>query len=412
MSQDYYQDFEQNNLFIEKVQGVLDGSLKYDDFMKIIDNREKQVKELREAFNDSISAETPFVREICMESIQNVDLCFDDYCLALDDMAENVANFNRSALLEIAGQIAEIYYSLNLAFLGFRNDALIARGPTSHAGINLLLNSMEGIKQGAETEEGIRGNIEMEKSTSEQALQMLSTSESNFFNDNMKTFYNNYLKTIKKFDEYFDIGKPQKPKEEKKEMSEWEKLQEKLGLIIKGKTSKDDKMEKAEREKLLEKLNAQIREKKAEEKKKEDEAPQEKEEEVAAGEKKEKPDTEEKKEETAEEEKKMDGSGEEKKEETEEERKKKEEIARKKEEIAKKKEEKIAEIQKQLEELGEQYKKIDIDYQIMSFSYEPTHLPMVNLVICSGRNFIEEKGEKGMFQYFLDELWHLFNGLK
>ena len=330
MNLNYQQDINENNLLIEKIQDVVEGNITFDEFMKLIEKRIGQIEQIQQSFSENVAEEDEFVRDLCMESIENVKLCIGDYLSVLENLMESTAEFNKKGIEETVDYIIEGYECMNIAFLGYRNDIMIARGPTTHAGLNTLYNDILLIKEDKITGEDLKQDIELEAITTEGTLAMLSQQESNFFNDGLAAFYTKYSELFDKFDEYFDLTEPREEEAVKEATEE----------------DKEDKEEKEEKE-----------------------------------------------------------VKEEPKEETEEE-------IKKREELKKKKEEKLDELLKAIEELGVEYKKIDVDFHYVAYSYEPTNMPMLNLVITTGRNLLEENSEKGMFQYFLDEFMQLFSSVK
>lgn len=294
MVQDYNEDIRQNEFLISTIQEVIDGSTTFDQLMKLIEDREKQIDEWKQSFSDSVNMEDPAVREICLESINNVEYCINDYLFLLDELASFAADFDESAMQAEIEKLDEMYNYLNLAFMTYRNDILIVRGPTTHGGINMLINTIVRLLHNEQIDEEFNDNINYETAMAENALQVLEESESNFFNDNIKAFYEDYLEELEKFDDYFIIGEEEEEEEE----------------------------------------------------------------------------------------------------------------------IIKKEKEMLEKMKKKLEELGEKYKRFDVDYYYVSFSYEPTELPVVNLLVNTGKELLAGKAESGMFQYFLDELSQLFNGVK
>ena len=69
-------------------------------------------------------------------------------------------------------------------------------------------------------------------------------------------------------------------------------------------------------------------------------------------------------------------------------------------------------LKKGLEKAGDQYRRYDMNYQVEASWYEPTSIPMVNMVINSGKYYLNGKGEKEVFQYFLEELKKRFGSIQ
>jgi len=329
----YDEDINQNELLIQTIEEVIEGSTTFDRLMNLIEEREKQVVELMESFSDSVNMEDETVRQMCQESIDNVEISLRDYLSLLDELASFSADFNKQAIQTEIEKLDEMYNYLNLAFLMYRNDVWIVRGPTTHGGINMLIYTIVRLLHDEKIEDEFRNSIDMEIQMAENGIQVFSDAESNFFNDNIKAFYHDYLEELKKFDDYFKIGT-----EEDEEI-------------------KQDEAQKM-KEDMIKRMLGQI------------------------------PDTEE-----------------DKKEEDKEESDKEAQIIKKKKEM-------LETMKKKLEELGERYKNYDVDYYYVSFSYEPTDLPLVNILINTGKEMMQGKAEKGMFNYFLDELSRLLDGIK
>jgi len=270
------------NALIQKTQSVLARSVPHYEVLELIPAVVEELSALRQAFSDTVSGESAEVQDYCQEAITRVYKCFDDFSEVLELLESQGANVDFSVVESAFQAMQEGKTQLNLAFVSFQNDALVARGPTSHAGINLIMNGIDRLLAGHHCADEVRSAIEREYSLSSQALTLIATTEQNFFTRGLKIFYSTFA-----------------------------------GLLqsLRGKIDNVDR-------------NA------------------------------------------------------------------------------------LEMLKKGLEKAGDQYRRYDMNYQVEASWYEPTSIPMVNMVINSGKYYLNGKGEKEVFQYFLDELKKRFDSIK
>jgi len=262
------------NTLLQKIQAALARTVPYYEILELIPGVEEELRILRQAFSDTVMRESPDVQDYCQEAITRVYKCFDDFSDGLEALESQGSEADFAVIENALHTIHDGKVNLNLAFLSFQNDALVARGPTSHAGINLILNGIDRLLAGNRCADELRMAIEREHMLSSQALSLIASSEQNFFTRGLKIFYSTYL-----------------------------------GLL-QSLSSKIDHIDRNALEML----------------------------------------------------------------------------------------------KKGLEKAGDQYRRYDMNYQVEASWYEPTSIPMVNMVINSGKYYLNGKGEKEVFQYFLEEL--------
>lgn len=206
MYQDFATDADSNRDLVEAVRDLALGEDQTDIIFEKIEERERIYGEMRRLFNVTVSGEKEDVKEFCRDAIQSADRYFEEYFQILDEIRAQARDFNENKLVESARKLEETYHNLSMAFLIFHNDAMIARGPSSHGGMNTIINSLLRIQHGEQIQEQLKKEIEMELFMGEQALIALEAVEDNFFNGQLRKFYEDYLSVLKNFDEYFETG--------------------------------------------------------------------------------------------------------------------------------------------------------------------------------------------------------------
>jgi hypothetical protein len=267
------------DILISTIENVLRGKSYMSDLIVAVETKEQELKSSRQNFNATVSRETTKVQEYCREVIQYVDSIFEEFFSILMSLREYGNSFDKETLNLDLRKLIDISNKLNFAFLQFRNDALVARGPTGHSGINLLINTIQRIYNGEDLLELLNQEILMEHSLAEVAIESIKQLEPDYFSEKFKGFYENYIDIIENFDLYFD--------------------------------SEDINILKQQEKDLLEE--------------------------------------------------------------------------------------------------GENYNWIDVNFLSKNLPNIPTSLPAVNLVLTTGKKYIEGKCDINIFQYFLDELWKLVN---
>lgn len=204
MDHNFNRDADINQNMVETAHKVADGKARTENLIQRVEERERQYQDMRHSFNVTVSRESDEVKQFCRDTIHGVDRCFEEYFRNLDDIKTHARHFDREKLVEAADSLEENYNNLYMAFLAFRNDAMIARGPTSHGGMNTIINSVKRIQLGEEIQEQLKSEVEMEFFLAEQALQALEVVEANFFNQRLQRFYEEYLEILKDFEGYFE----------------------------------------------------------------------------------------------------------------------------------------------------------------------------------------------------------------
>ena len=136
------------NALLQKIQAVLARTIPHYEILELIPGVEEELRMLRQAFSDTVLRESPDVQDYCQEAITRVYKCFDDFSDGLEALESQGADADFSVIENAAHAMFEGKANLNLAFVSFQNDALVARGPTSHAGINLILNGIDRLLAG------------------------------------------------------------------------------------------------------------------------------------------------------------------------------------------------------------------------------------------------------------------------
>jgi hypothetical protein len=180
-------------LLLEKVQAMIDGAVSFFDFLGIIPSVEEDLSRLRLSFNETVAAESTFVQEYCQASIVTVHRCFDEITRIIRELESASRSADKTQLQSVAKRTAELQNDLNLAFLNFQQNALIARGPSPHSGINLIHNCLQRLIAGDDCRDELRLYFERELRLADQALLFLQTSDDGLPTQGMTDFYTSYI---------------------------------------------------------------------------------------------------------------------------------------------------------------------------------------------------------------------------
>jgi hypothetical protein len=179
-------------LLLDKVQAVIDGAASFFDLLSILPSVEEDLQRLRLSFNETVAAESTFVQEYCQGSIVNVHRCFDEISQILKELETSSRDVDKPQLQLIMKRAAELQNDLNLAFLSFQQNALIARGPSPHSGVNLIHNCLTRLVSGGDCLDELRLYIERELRLADQAMAFLQASDPGIPTQGMTDFYTSY----------------------------------------------------------------------------------------------------------------------------------------------------------------------------------------------------------------------------
>lgn len=194
MPEQYY--LGSTSLLLEKTRGVLVDSAPPQELLDLLPVADEELSALRQGFNESVSLETPDARQFCQPSIETVHSCFDDYIKILREIEGYGRTFNITLLRGTTLKIDEADKKLHQAFLAFRNDVMIARGPSSHGGLNLIINYLQRILYGEDVTGEFMQEIQNEFSLTRQIIATIDTLEQNVFNRGSRTFYGGYQQLL------------------------------------------------------------------------------------------------------------------------------------------------------------------------------------------------------------------------
>ncbi|MDQ7821362.1 MAG: hypothetical protein RDV48_01070 [Candidatus Eremiobacteraeota bacterium] len=176
----------------EKAHEIMTGTAPAYRFLEILPTAEEGIRDLRADFNAAVSVESQEVQEYCRESIGSVHRLLDDYLHAVEDVTSHGVKLTKSLIEEFMEKANTIAESIQSAFLDFRRDALIARGPTGHPGANTVLLFIRDITNGAGAFDELKKTAQTELSLIPKARELIEQGEQTIFTDGLTTFYSNY----------------------------------------------------------------------------------------------------------------------------------------------------------------------------------------------------------------------------
>lgn len=190
MTDKNYPDF--NDMLMERALGVLNNTISVSDLIGAFPAIEDALRAMRQDYDAAVKMERPDVQEYCRESIGKVHKFFDEYMREIDQLESYGSRFDALSFENEIKKIGDIYNSLNIAFLLYRNDALIARGPSSHGGLNYVIQTVDRILNEEDAYDELSRIVYAENYLAGQTVMMLNSAEQNVFNVGQKAFYTNY----------------------------------------------------------------------------------------------------------------------------------------------------------------------------------------------------------------------------
>jgi len=124
------------SVLLETIAGRLDQSVGLTRLQHVLGASLKELQDMAEDFSATVGQLPDYARHAVRTEVQAVEGALDAYRALLQAAQRDPADEKLAELQEAFAQAAE---ELNVATLAFREAALAERGPTPHAGLNLLL---------------------------------------------------------------------------------------------------------------------------------------------------------------------------------------------------------------------------------------------------------------------------------
>ncbi len=221
-------------MLIRAIDEVLQKSKDVGYLLDVLTDTKNELSNMRYEFDGILSEQPSSVKEACSETVGVVNRAFDDY-FALLERLENIAgSFDEEALMEIKDEIFSVVERLDLAFFNFRQKALESMGPTLVPGINLIINTSKRILEGEDLASLLEEQVIREIQASED---FISEAEDEALD--VVPFYEEYVKVLVDFKEYFDSKDVEKLKKLMERLEETGTLYKELtGIALYEKNSK------------------------------------------------------------------------------------------------------------------------------------------------------------------------------
>jgi len=203
------QDFPGNNmngenLLIEACRGLIDNRIKLEDFNRIYDRAKTDLKDLRKDFDGTLSPQPDNVKRTCQVIIRDINRAFDEYERELNEIKSYFHTFDKNILENAISRIGELSNMLDQYLFEFRENALIALGPSRIPNLNLFFHTVYNIQQGMESTDKLAYYVEREGPIVEQLLDELDSREQTQEIVAQKTAYIHFLETIDILAEYLE----------------------------------------------------------------------------------------------------------------------------------------------------------------------------------------------------------------
>lgn len=124
------------SVLLETIAGRLDQSVGLTRLQHVLGASLKELQDMAEDFSATVGQLPDYARHAVRAEVQGVEGAVDAYRALLQAAQRDPGDEKLAELQEAFAQAAE---ELNVATLAFREAALAERGPTAHAGLNLLL---------------------------------------------------------------------------------------------------------------------------------------------------------------------------------------------------------------------------------------------------------------------------------
>ena len=194
MAEAFYTGF--HDALVQNAAGVMKDEVTIFDFINILPQIRAGLEWLRQDFDAKVSRESESIKEYCSNAIEEVHKCFAQYTQVIEQMEAYSNRLDKLLLEAEVKRIGDIFNRLNVAFLFYRNEAFIARGPSSHGGVNYLINIIDRIMGGEDGWDELGRAIYLEHQASEQASALIEAAEQNVFSGGMNTFFTSYREIL------------------------------------------------------------------------------------------------------------------------------------------------------------------------------------------------------------------------
>jgi hypothetical protein len=124
---------------IAKVAEWSEGKISDDDLLLVLENSKPDLETHRAGFQNVVSDLNEAQHERCGEVVAFCFSMMDQIEEALAEAAEAISQEDRNTVFIAGDSISRCSFQLNQAFVEFRNQALMALGPTDIPNLNLLL---------------------------------------------------------------------------------------------------------------------------------------------------------------------------------------------------------------------------------------------------------------------------------
>lgn len=201
---DTYSDFSSRSLLLQTIEDVMTGKADASSLSELIEKTRENLKDTRLDFDMVVSGQPSGIKDACKDSIAAVNRCFEEYTEALDETASYLSKFDKSILERVYDKIVRVSEELDRAFFEFRQEGLIALGPTRVPGINLLIHTSNRILDGEQLLDELREQVMKEGGVVEETFEELQQTWTGTEGEAYRKAYEAYLDTLDRLLEYFE----------------------------------------------------------------------------------------------------------------------------------------------------------------------------------------------------------------
>jgi len=164
---------EEESLLVKTCRDVIKDAAGVDEMQRVYDKTVSQLKETRIDFDITLSGQSRKIQKTCSQLASAINHTFDEYKRILDEMGSYFHSFDKEILAETLEKALDVSDRLDQYFLEFREMGLIALGPTQIPGLNLLLNTVNKIRNGEALDDTLAEHAEREETAIEKILEEL-----------------------------------------------------------------------------------------------------------------------------------------------------------------------------------------------------------------------------------------------
>lgn len=191
---------------LEAIDGVIGDASDSGDLLQALAECKNELLRMKNDFYSTVSRLSQSAGARCTREVNAVAQLFAAYEGILETAGTYVQGFDKGILVHARAALEEVIEKLNVEFARFREAMLVALGPSSHGGINLLLACVEKIPPGLSTPEELRGAVELQKIFTAAILEQARAVPPTSLSEAYRVFNEEYLRILEEFSGRISAG--------------------------------------------------------------------------------------------------------------------------------------------------------------------------------------------------------------